>query len=195
MVILFAIVLGVALPITPVQVLWVNTVTAISLALALAFEPLEGDVMARPPRPAAQGLMGGLMIARVLWVGAAMTAGTFGLYLAALAGGAGEAESRTVALNTLVVGELVYLFNARRWSAASWHPAAFVANPWALWAAATLVLLQVAVSYLPFAQRLLGTAAIGSSAWLWIAGFGLALFVLVELEKAMLRRRGRSGLH
>jgi len=194
MVILFAILLGIALPITPVQILWVNTVTAITLALALAFEPLEGDVMRRRPRRRGQGLVDRFAVTRVIWVGSAMTLGTFGLYLAALGAGDSEAQARTVALNTLVLCEMVYLFNVRRWMHPSWPPGTLVANPWALWAVAVLLVLQVVVSYLPLAQRLLGTASIGAIEWVWIGGFALLLFVAVELEKAWLLRRG-GGLH
>ncbi len=194
MVIFLAVVLGVTLPITPVQVLWINTVTAITLALALAFEPLESDVMRRAPRPRGQGLVDAFMLLRLLWVGALMTAGSFALYLAALAAGDDLAAARTVAFNTLVACELVYLFNARRWHAPSWQLRTLLANPWALGAAGLLVLLQLGSTYLPLGNRLLGTAPIGVVEWLWILGFAALAFILVEIEKAWLRRRSR-GLH
>ncbi len=195
LVILVAVLAGVALPLTPVQILWVNTVTAITLALALAFEPLESDVMARPPRPRNEGLVDRFTAVRALWVGISMMLGTFGLYLLALAAGESEDQARTVALNTLVVCEMVYLFNVRRWLAPSWHWRTLVANPWALWAVALLVVMQLVTTYLPLAQGLLGTAAIGLREWLWIAGFGVLLFSAVEVEKAWLLRRRGLGLH
>lgn len=195
LVILIAVVAGVALPLTPVQLLWVNTVTAITLALALAFEPLENDVMARPPRPRNEGLVDRFTALRALWVGLSMMLGTFGLYLMAQAAGASQAEARTVALNTLVVCEMVYLFNVRRWLAPSWHWRTLIANPWALWAVVLLAILQLLTTYLPIAQGLLGTAAIGLREWLWVGGFGVLLFAVIEVEKAWLLRRRGGGLH
>ncbi len=59
LVLMTAILLGMVLPITPAQILWVNMVTAVTLALAIAFEPMEDQVMARPPRAPDEPLIGG----------------------------------------------------------------------------------------------------------------------------------------
>src|SRR5690606_1251481 len=68
MVMLSAILLGLQLPITPLQILWVNMVTAVTLALALAFEPAEAGLMQRPPRDPRQPLLSGLLLWRIVFV-------------------------------------------------------------------------------------------------------------------------------
>jgi len=76
-VILLAVILNVTMPITAVQILWVNMVTTVTLAIALAFEPPEPGVMRRPPRPPAESLVTRLLLARIGFVGVLLTAATF----------------------------------------------------------------------------------------------------------------------
>ena len=189
-VIILAVLAGLSLPITPVQILWVNMVVAVTLALALAFEPLEDDIMARKPRPVNQSLITGFVIARVMWVGALLTAGTFLLFDWVQGATDHEELARTLAVNVLVAGQITYLFNCRRWQGSSLAPAVFFGNRWAWLAAGLLIILQLGLSYLPFAQLIFGTASLPAYYWLIIAGFGLLVFVLVELEKLITRKLG-----
>jgi potassium/sodium efflux P-type ATPase len=108
-----AILLGRALPITPVQILWVNMITAVTLALALAFEPSEGDVMKRPPRAPNAPILSGFLLWRIAFVSLIIVVGVFGLYLWERSRGADIEFARTVAVNTLVMFEVFYLLNAR----------------------------------------------------------------------------------
>ncbi len=190
LVILLAVLAGLTLPITPVQILWVNMVTAVTLALALAFEPLENDVLQRPPRPINQGLLSSFVIFRVTWVGLLLTAGTFYLHNQVMMATGDAALASTMALNVLVAGELVYLFNCRRWQQFSLAPKILFANPWAWSMAAILIVLQLGLTYFPPAQSVFGTASLGLDAWWSIAQFALLVFVLVELEKFITRRSG-----
>ncbi len=188
-----AILFGLTLPVTPVQALWINMVTAVTLALALAFQPPEAGIMARPPRDPGQPLLSGLLIWRVLFVSVLLVLGTFGHYLYMDTQGAGQELARSVAINTLVMGQLVYLFNARRvlesalnWSGLFGSRAVFVA-------VGVLLVLQGAFTYAPPLQALFGTTGLGPAEWLRVLAFGVALFLLVELEKALLRRRVAPG--
>ncbi len=88
LVILAAIVAGVTLPITPLQILWINMTTAVLLGLPLAFEPVEGNVMRRPPRPPSAPILDRVLVERIVLVGMLMLAGSFGLFLLALERGA-----------------------------------------------------------------------------------------------------------
>lgn len=189
-VIILAVLAGLTLPITPVQILWVNMVIAVTLALALAFEPLEDDIMARKPRPVDQSLITGFVIARVLWVGALLTAGTFLLYDWLYSASGSEDLARTLAVNVLVAGQITYLFNCRRWQKSSMEPGFLFSNRWAWLAAGLLVILQLGLTYLPFAQAVFSTAALPAWYWLIIIAFGLLVFALVELEKLITRRLG-----
>ncbi|MBS3801101.1 MAG: HAD-IC family P-type ATPase, partial [Thioalkalivibrio sp.] len=183
-----AILLGLTLPLTPVQVLWVNMVTAVTLALALAFEPGEPDVMRRPPRPPNTPVLSPFLLWRVLFVSALLVGGTFGHFLWMEHQGVDHELARTVAINTLVMGQVFYLFNSRYIQTSSLNWQTLFGSRFALAAVGALVLLQGLFTYAPPVQFLFGTAAIGPEAWLRILAFGIFLFLAVEFEKAVLRR-------
>ena len=175
------------LPITPVQILWVNMITAVTLALAIAFEPAEDGVMRRPPRPPNEPIVGGYSIVRIgvvaLLIGSLSLAAFFG----ARAEGMSVELARTVAVNTLVAGQLFYLFSSRFLVDASYTPKALVANPVALGSAAALILFQIAFTYAPIFQTWFSTEAMFAGQWLQVVGAGLLVFVVVEFEKAVAR--------
>ncbi|MGY6587176.1 MAG: cation-translocating P-type ATPase [Wenzhouxiangella sp.] len=187
LVILLAVLAGLSLPITPVQILWVNMVVAVTLALALAFEPLEGDIMKRRPRSLGQPLLSHFVVFRVVWISAVMTLGTFGLYQWLLEQSQDPALARTLAVNVLVAAQIAYLFNCRRWQAASFTPSALLSNRWAWLSVTVLILLQLGFTYLPAAQAVFDTAAMALDHWLLAIAFGLIIFVLVEIEKLFTR--------
>jgi len=189
LVILLALVVGLTLPLTPVQVLWINMATAVTLALALAFEPVERTVMRLPPREPGTGLVTRFMVARIAWVGLFLTGAVFFMFQHVLDATGNETLARAVALNMLVTGEIVYLFNCRRWSAPSFTFEALGANPVAGLSVVVLAGLQAALTYWPPMQHVFGMAGLQPKHWLMIAGVSLLLFVLVELEKWILERR------
>ena len=181
------------LPITPVQILWVNMVTAVTLALALAFEPTEPGIMERPPRPRDEPILSGYLLWRIAFVSAVIAAACLWLFRWELALGATTERARTVAVNALVAGQLFYLFNTRYIVRASFGAARLLSNHVALLAVAALLLLQAIFTYAPPFQRWFGTAGLQALDWLWVLGVGLAVFVLVEIEKAVTRSRQRSA--
>ena len=191
--VLAAILAGLALPVSPVQILWVNMVTAVTLALAFAFEPAEPEAMRRPPRDPREALVSGLLVWRIAFVSLLLVAGTVGLFLWGIERGATVPEARTIAVNALVAGELVYLFNCRRLVEPVFDRDGFFGNRAALVAIAVLVALQAAFTYAPPMQRLFGTAALDAAAWLRVGAFALLLFVLVEFEKRLVRAAARRG--
>ena len=135
------------------------------------------------------------MVWRIVFVSVLMVAGTFGLFLWQRLQGAELEVARTVAVNTLVIAEVFYLFNARFLTSGSLSRAGFLGNRYALLAVAVVLVFQLMFTYLPLMQTFFGTAAIGWREWLHILAFGLLLFLLVELEKTVLRRRrGAPGL-
>jgi magnesium-transporting ATPase (P-type) len=189
-----AIVIGITLPIAPVQILWVNMVTAVTLALAVAFERAEPDVMDRPPRDPREPLFTRFLVWRVFFVGALLVAGSLVLFLRALEHGDSLPAARTVAINALVMGEIVYLFNVRQLTASVLNRAGFLGNPKALVAVAAMVALQAAFVYLPAMQQVFHTAPLTLQDWRDIAGFGVAVLLVVEAEKWIVRwRSGRRG--
>jgi calcium-translocating P-type ATPase len=189
LVVIAAILFGSVLPITPVQILWVNMVTTVTLALALAFEPAEHDVMAKPPRSHAEPLLSGFLLWRIVLVSLVLLLGTFGLFLFERARGASLETARTVAVNTLVMFEVFYLFNIRYLARSALSSAGLFGNRVALLAAAVTLLCQVLFTYAWPLQALFATTAIDAAAWGRVLLVAASVFLLVELEKWLLRRR------
>jgi magnesium-transporting ATPase (P-type) len=181
------------LPMTPVQILWVNMVTAVTLALALAFEPPEPGIMKRPPRPREEPILSGYLVWRIAFVAVLVAAAAQYLFLRERDAGRTPDTARTIAVNTLVAGQVFYLFNARYIHARSYLPRRLVDNRAALVAGGLLLVFQAVFTYVPVFQTWFGTAALEVRDWLWASGAGLLIFVVVELEKAVVRQRNDRG--
>ncbi len=180
------------LPITPLQILWVNMVTAVTLALALAFEPAEAGIMRRPPRPPDEPIISPYLLWRIVFVSVLIAVASAGLFLY-WHGEADDLErARTIAVNTLVAGQLFYLFNSRYIVRRSLSVKGLFGSRLALLAVAILVILQLGFTYLGPVQNLFGTAGLSMIDWVCVILAGLAVFLLVELEKTILRRSARK---
>ncbi len=189
LIILAAIVIGFhQLPLTPVQILWVNMVTAVTLALSLAFEPPEKNVMQRPPRDASEPMLTSLLIWRVAFVSIILMIGTFGLFISEIERGMSIEHARTVAVNTLVAFEIFYLFNSRYIKASIFNWAGLTGNRYVLIAISILIVFQLGFTYLGPMQALFGTTAIDFHMWLRILLVSSSVLFLVELEKYFVRR-------
>ena len=186
-VILLAVFLGLALPVTAGQILWVNMITAVTLALALAFEPAERGVMLRPPRRPGEALITGVLAARIAYVSVLMIAVTFTVFEWELARGSSIEMARTAAVNMLVMGELVYLFHVRHFTASAFARETITGNPVAVGVSALLVVFQLLFTYAPPLQQVFHTVALDAASWLLILALGLLKFLAVEAEKAVLR--------
>jgi magnesium-transporting ATPase (P-type) len=182
-----AILLGRQLPVTPAQILWVNMITAVTLALSLAFEPSEPSVMQRPPRRADEPILSGYMAWRILLVAMVMVAGTFGLYVWEREAGASVETARTVAVNTLVVLEVFYLWNSRYMLAPVLNRDGLFGNRYVLWAIGLVLLFQLLFTYTPPMQYLFRTEPLEAAAWLRIFVVGASVLFIVEFEKWLLR--------
>ncbi len=190
--ILAAIITGRLLPITPAQILWVNMITAVTLALALAFEPAEKNLMQRPPRDPSEPLLTKFLIWRVIFVSLILVSGTFGLFLLERGNGMSIEYARTVAVNMLVVFEIFYLFNSRFISEHAFKLETFTGNRYAIYAVLTLIVFQALFTYSSPFQVLFGTEAISQQSWLNIILVGSSVFFLVEIEKFFIRKKQRN---
>ena len=188
LIIITAILLGTALPLTPVQVLWVNMVTAVTLSLSLAFEPAEANVMRRRPRDPGEPLVNGFMLWRIALVSVLLVIAPLSLFLWQTTQGVSNEAARTVAVNALVMGEICYLFNSRFIFDSSLSRQGLLGSRPVLITVGILLVLQLAFTYFPPVQRLLGTAPISAADWGIVTLAGLAVFLLVELEKVVWRR-------
>lgn len=191
LIIIAAIVMGVMLPITPVQILWVNMITAVTLGLALAFEPAEPGLMSRRPRARQTPLLTRDLIRRVAFVSVVMMLGSFALFMVHLKAGHSLEAARTVTVNTMVMFEVFYLFNTRFLSAPVLNRKGLLGNRIALLAVAVLLIFQLGFTYLPPMHFLFGSAAIDAQSWLQIVLVASLILWLVELEKWLVRQKQR----
>jgi magnesium-transporting ATPase (P-type) len=182
LVIIASIVVGFALPALPVQMLWINMMTALLLGLMLVFEPKEHDLMQRPPRNPREPILTFVLFMRTGFVTLILLAGAFGLFLWEQTRGATLAEARTMVVNVIVVVDIFYLLNCRSLTS-SVLSIGFFSNPWVLGGSAAMIAAQLLFTYAPFMNRLFHTAPIDAEAWLHIVGVGLAGFAAVGAEK------------
>ena len=186
LVVTIGILIGTTMPITPVQILWVNTVTAVTLALAITVEPMSPGIMDRPPREKNAPILGLYFIWRIVFVSVMVGAFTFITFTVMKNAGHDIDVVRTIAVNTLVAGQLFYVYNCRNIIAPAFGKS-FFQNKIVFVVSGVLVVLQLGLAYLPFMNELFGTAPLKGHQWLYSLGAGLVVFLLVEIEKAMAR--------
>ena len=183
----------IVLPLLATQILWVNLVTDGAPALALGVDPADGTSMDQAPRPRSERVITGRMWRSIVVIGGAIAVSTLLVIDASLPGGLipGSGDLRyaqTMAFTTLVLAQLINVFNAR-----SDESSAFVslfANRW-LWAAVGLSLgLHVVVLYVPMMQHAFGTMALTGADWLRCAVAASTVLWISELSKLLIRRGG-----
>ena len=201
--IMAAIIFGTFLPLTPVQILWVNMVTSVTISLALAFENLEPGTMRRPPRSPKTPLLSGYFIWRILFVSVLIGGSTLimSMYLkgntylleklSLLNMPMDEAHIeniiRTITLQTIVIAQMFHLFNSRSVRGNTFKESWFSNK--AVWVVcALLVVLQSSVTYLPFMNNAFGTVPLHIAAFQYPFMIGIAVFLIVEVEKAIMRK-------
>ncbi len=178
------------LPMLPTQLLWINLVAAVALALPLAFEVKEPDIMRRPPRRPEAPLFNSFVVFRVVAVSVLMTAGTIVLfnmeYRQELAAGIAEplalAKAQTIGVTFVIVFQIFYMIHCRSLKD-NILKIGFFSNPTVFWGIGVVLALQALFVYLPFLQKVFRTAplSIGDLALTVAAGF--AIFPIISLEK------------
>lgn len=181
-VLMAAVLIGLTMPITPVQILWVNMVTTITLEFALIFEPMEKKVMTRPPRPKNEPILSPYLIFRTAYVALVTGLLTFGLYNIFHGNGESIAYSRTVALNMLVLAQGFYLINCRKIHDTTLGEG-FFENKKVFYVIVILVIFQIMITYLPILNAFFGTVPLRSLSWIYPVAGGVLIFFLVEFEK------------
>ncbi|MBM3114399.1 cation-transporting P-type ATPase [Jeongeupia naejangsanensis] len=194
--VVIALLAGTTIPLTPLQILWMNMATSTTLAFGLAFEPAEAGMMQRKPRVPGKSILDLHALWRIGLVGVLIAGSAFWLEAYLLGRGYGEDFIRTVLLQTLVTAQWVYMFNCRIQDRFSLNATMF--RNAGLWlASATLLLLQLAICYVPAMNRIFGTEPLPLAYWGIALMIGLAVFVVVELEKCavrwFLRGRGKAA--
>ncbi len=188
LVILVAVLLGLDLPLAPVQILWANMVTAVTLSLALAYEPSEPGLMRRPPRRPGAAILGEHALWRIVLVSLLLGGATTAVFLYEEHKGYSIEMAQTMAVNTLVLGQVFYLFSSRFLRESSLRLDLLFTNRVVWMAIGVLLVLQLLFVYVPFLNLWFHSAPIPASDWLLPLGIGFAIFLVVEAEKAVLNR-------
>lgn len=183
MTIVVALLFGLALPITPVQILWINLITAITLGMALAFEHTEAGTMRRAPRRRNEPLLSGELVWHIVLVSLLFLGAVYGMYAYAVDRGYSLDLARTIALNTMVVLEVFHLFFIRNIYGTSLTWEAVRGTPMVWTTVLAVVLAQFAITYLPVLQGIFVTESVPFWDGVLIVGVGVALFALLESEK------------
>ncbi|MEN2429362.1 HAD-IC family P-type ATPase [Comamonas sp. F1-6] len=186
-VIVAAILLGLSLPVTPVQILWVNLVTAVALGLTLAFEPPEPTLMQRKPRSPDEQLLQPYLLWRVALVSVLFALGCFGMFEWSLRRGDSVELARTIVVNALVIMEIFYLFSVRYTQGTSLSLRGVLGTPAVLLGVAGVTLVQLLFTYTPPMQALFDSRPVDLAAGLLAIGLGVALLLLLEVEKLLVR--------
>jgi len=182
-VLLAAILLGTALPMLPVQLLWINMTAVTLLGTMLVFEPKELDLMDRPPRHPNEPILTFPLFMRTGFVSLLMLAGGFALFLWELQReSASLAEARTAVVNAIVMVEAFYLLNCRSLTRSIFALGIF-SNLWVLLGIGLIIAVQLLFTYAPVMNGLFHSAPIAGDSWLRIVAVGVIVFAAVELEK------------
>jgi calcium-translocating P-type ATPase len=182
LIVLAAVAAAMPLPVSPVQILWINMTTAIFLGLMLAFEPKEKGVMDRPPRPAAAAILSPALIWRTLLVGTLIVISAMLVFLWQRAEGVSIEQARTAAAAVVVVIEMFYLLSCRSLDRSP-RAVGWFSNPWIFAGLGLMAGAQLLFTYAPFMNRLFGTTPLPWQAWLPILGTGVATYLIVAFDK------------
>jgi cation-transporting ATPase F len=194
LVLVAAIVAGTALPVLPLQVLWLNMTAVLVLGLPFSVEPKDEQIMRRPPRDPSLPLLTRAMTLRILMVSAILLAGAFGLQHWERAHGATPQVAQTIVVNVFALTLLTYLFNCLSLDRPLlWHGVR--RNPWVGASALALVAVQALYTYAPFMNDLFHSAPLGGGAWARIVVIAAVSYVVIEILKYVQRRADPALRH
>ena len=185
-----AVLVGLPLPLLPLQILWLNLVTDVFPALALAAEPGEPGIMERPPIQTATGRPPLAFVRSIVAQGVAIALTTLLAFGWALAQPNGDARATTIAFLTVGFAQLFHVFNSRTLDAPDSGTRLF-GNRFIWLAAAITITAQLLAVYLPGLQLVLGTVAPSADEWLIVGAAALTPSLLVEGWRWVGRHRVR----
>jgi P-type Ca2+ transporter type 2C len=183
---LIAPLLGLPIPLLPLQILWVNLVTDGLPGLALAAEPEEGNIMDRPPRSPSESIFAAGLGIHVVWVGWLMAGLAVATQFVALK--LSSAAWQTMVLSVVTFSQLAHVM-AIRSERESLFKQGLLSNKPLLGAVALMVTLQLAVIYAPILNRLFNTQPLRAVELAWTVVCGSIIFLAVEIEKWFRRKR------
>ena len=188
------------MPVTPLHILWINTIAAVLLGTTLAFEVAEPGIMERPPRSPETPLLQRPVVWQIIFYGVALCALAFAVYSWERSDpNTSLAAAQTAAANAIVFGQIFLLFNCRS-RRYTMFKLGFFSNPWLLVGVVLMVIAQLMFTYAPVMNQIFSTAPIGLDHWAIVIGACVAFYPLVEVLKRQWRytekfRRKYSGTY
>lgn len=181
--IIVALLFGLIFPITPIQILWINLITSVTLGISLAFEPTSENTMHRPPKTRYEPIINGELIWHIIFISLLFVLGIYGVYSYAIDRGYTIELARTITVNTVVIMETFHMFFIRNIhnSKLTWK---LIRGTKIMWLVVMIVVFaQLAITYIPPLQKLFSTTSIPFWDVLLIIAIGLILFIIIEIEK------------
>ncbi|MFO7612683.1 MAG: cation transporting ATPase C-terminal domain-containing protein, partial [Clostridia bacterium] len=190
MLIFISIVIGIPAPLLAIQILWLNLVTDIFPAFALAWESPEARTMERPPRDPGKPIITNSYKMRIVLQGFVIVLGPLSVYLLTMNLGYSIEQSRTVGFMALALVQLFHVFNVRRKNGLGFDSTLFK-SPY-LWGAFVVTLgLQMIAVYVPFMQKVLKTTAMSPVMWLYVIAGAVAPIILIQLIALVRKLAGK----
>ena len=191
-IIILALMLGLVIPLSALQILWINLITAGSLGVALAFERSEQAIMHQPPLPVNAPILDRVLVWHIVFVTALFLAAIYGVFNYAMDRGYSLELARTLTVNMLIILEIFHLFYIRNIHTTSLTWEAVRGTP-AVWICLVIVVVgQLLFTYAPFMQELFDTRAVSLIDGAILIGVGAAFFAIVEMEKQLRLRLSAS---
>ncbi|HID61515.1 MAG TPA: hypothetical protein EYP49_02035, partial [Anaerolineae bacterium] len=175
--------MGLPLPLTAIQILWVNLVTDGLPAIALGVDPPEPDIMLQPPRDPKESVFTAPVKLLIAVISILMTIGIVPVFAAFLPR-EGLVKAQTMAFTMMTMFEMFNAFNCRSERYSIFQVGPF-ANVWLILAVLSSILLQAAVIYIPFLQSIFSTVALGLNDWLLVIAISSSALIVVELGKQL----------
>ena len=191
LVVVFAILFGLSLPILPLQILWINLITDSILGIMLAYEPKETNIMQRAPRLASEPILSSRLVMNVLLIGTLLFFEAFGAFFYVQTLGFSEDVARTLVVNIFVFGEIGYLFACRSLHS-SLFEIGFFSNQKLLVGVCVIVGLELLFLYMPFMNQLFNSTPLGVYEWMISLLSGVVIYCVSEAEKYVYRRNQRQ---
>ncbi len=174
---------GMGQPLNTMQLLWINLLTDVFPALALAMDPAEPDVLRRPPRDPQQPIIRREDFKRYGFEAAALTAGTLGAYGYGLARHGPGPQAGTLAFMGLTLGQLLHAVSCRSETRGLFSAERLPPNRWLTWAVGGSAALQLSTVAVPGLRRLLGTTPVMPADFLAVAGAAGLPYLAIEATK------------
>lgn len=182
LILLSALIIGLPMPLTPVQILWINLITDGLSGFALAMEPKHSEILRLKPRSPKEGIINKVIFVRILIVAITMTIGSMTLYYIALNSGLSDAHAKTIAFVSMALFQILNILNSRSFKTSIFKLPA-LSNKYITFSVIVMTILTILTAQLPLFQRVFGTESLSINEWISIIIVCLSVILVIEIEK------------